>query len=777
MFYDLVDKLKKGSRLEKVKAFLILFMFAAISVAFIGWMCGSVTKSVLRGDRISFYYTFNNSTTLSVFIVFSIITLIIYIFFILRRSVRNSAEREADDRGLHYTKKGTFGTTRFMEDENKIKERFQIGRAEDIDTTIYGKLSEDNNKIVAWKKPPKGQPSGNKNNLIMATSGSGKSYVFVRTQLLQVIKNGNQSFVVNDPSGDIYTDMANICRQHGMEVKVLNTADINHSDFWNCLEETIDDETERLHNQRFMDFCSIYMNNSEAKELNFFDKNSLNLAYTVMAFTAYQREKYILVAYCNLYLELVEDPKNAGYCEFKKKCDTEFVSFKWCRDEIRRVAFEKEYDQDVLEEIFDGIKKAANYANPYTIKQFYHNLANFDTIEPQVAEVPDYHPASKAYTIYTASGKADVRGSAKQGALLAFNNLITNEVAENLSKDGIHIKDVNRKKCAYFVISDQNVAMRPILTIFFTYLFQDVAKIHDEEEAKAQEKGIKNPCKPVTVILDEFASLGVIGVSPVVFPNEVMAQTRKRDMRISIIIQNYSQIESIYGPTNRDTIMSNCETTVFLGANDLASMKYISEFVGETTVLDEQHEEPNHLMVTPKQVNRFKGSERQLLTVGEVRRFGDDGKILIIRHKCQPLKLLPYPWIAHPLAKESVKRSVKSDIADIHERTKVYRTKYYDEQNETERRVEELIGKLKQPLMDERTGEIIENKPKRRTIGGNKKAEEPVKPANEVKKTEKKPTKTKNINSKGLESIFSGTDEELPENNGNDKNYPNSIRQ
>ena len=82
----------------------------------------------------------------------------------------------------------------------------------------------------------------------------------------------------------------------------------------------------------------------------------------------------------------------------------------------------------------------------------------------------------------------------------------------------------------------------------------------------------------VRCILDEFANIGEI-------PNfdKLIATIRSREISASIILQAQSQLKKIY-KDNADTIVGNCDTTLFLGGKEKGTLKEISEMLGKETI-------------------------------------------------------------------------------------------------------------------------------------------------------------------------------------------------
>ena len=82
----------------------------------------------------------------------------------------------------------------------------------------------------------------------------------------------------------------------------------------------------------------------------------------------------------------------------------------------------------------------------------------------------------------------------------------------------------------------------------------------------------------VRCILDEFANIGQI-------PNfdKLIATIRSREISASIILQSQSQLKTIYKDA-ADTIVGNCDTTLFLGGKEKSTLKELSEILGKETI-------------------------------------------------------------------------------------------------------------------------------------------------------------------------------------------------
>ena len=82
----------------------------------------------------------------------------------------------------------------------------------------------------------------------------------------------------------------------------------------------------------------------------------------------------------------------------------------------------------------------------------------------------------------------------------------------------------------------------------------------------------------VRCLLDEFANIGQIPKF-----EKLIATIRSREISASIILQSQSQLKAIY-KDNADTIVGNCDTTLFLGGKEKSTLKEISEILGKETI-------------------------------------------------------------------------------------------------------------------------------------------------------------------------------------------------
>lgn len=671
-FLSLKTEFKKLPEKERKRKFFEFGMISGIVFLICAYFSGSIiywflymlnSSAQLKGKIYYGIFGLGGLGFISTLILCGMV-LLLFLSIIFRRGINNGI-LVTDERGVSIMMNGEKGTARYMNEE-ETKREFNVSDILDTDQIVYGQLTEDGTQVVSYKAKKKGS-SGNQNLLLIGSPGTGKSFCFVRTNIVQAMLRGS-SIIATDPSGELYQDLGSLLRKNGYNVKVLNLAEPRYSDFWNCMEEVIDEETGRLDGTRLNDFTDIYIKNSgdpTSKGDKFWSDGAVNLLRAVIGFVSYQRETDILNKYRELYSAIALNDPNINSILDNKMVG--MVPFTWCEKIILETAEKNGFFVKSIEESIEDIK--AN-APPFTVKEVYDCLMTFKDKETIFESIPIWHPAKQAYIIFSDASDT-VKASVVNGTRLSMQIFADDKLMGALSHDGIRISNINKEKCAYFVnMSDKSKATTPIASLFFSFFFKDAQDNWDKWAKISDEKGIPNPCLDTFVMLDEFFSIGVIGGDPNAFAT-TMSVNRKRHISINIAIQSISQLPALYGASNADNIQTCCDYTLFLGCNDQKTAKLISEyFAGDATVLAERHNEsinPFGTIGDGTNIN-MSSSARKLLTQSEVREWKD--KVFLAKRGEHPLELKLFPWILHPcfVNGETKKVSIYSSIEPIEDR-------------------------------------------------------------------------------------------------------------
>lgn len=181
------------------------------------------------------------------------------------------------------------------------------------------------------------------------------------------------------------------------------------------------------------------------------------------------------------------------------------------------------------------------------------------------------HFAVKQYKKYKlAAGKTAKSILISCGARLAPFDI--RELRELMSEDELELDTLGDRKTALFVIiSDTDDTFNFVVSIMYSQLFNLLCDKADDAY------GGRLPVH-VRCLLDEFANIGLIPKF-----EKLIATIRSREISASIILQAQSQLKAIY-KDNADTIVGNCDSTLFLGGKEKTTLKELSETLGKETI-------------------------------------------------------------------------------------------------------------------------------------------------------------------------------------------------
>lgn len=196
----------------------------------------------------------------------------------------------------------------------------------------------------------------------------------------------------------------------------------------------------------------------------------------------------------------------------------------------------------------------------------------FDKLEEEEPE----HFALKQYRAFKLSaGKTTKSILISCAARLSPLNIP--EFRELISEDDLDFEslgDRGQKTGMFVIISDTDPTFNFIVSIMYSQMFNRLCYIADNKYGGSLPT-------PVRFMLDEFANIGLI-------PNfeKLIATIRSRNISATIILQAQSQLKAIY-KDSWETIIGNCDTTVFLGGKEDSTVKKLSEDFGKETIYDE----------------------------------------------------------------------------------------------------------------------------------------------------------------------------------------------
>ena len=146
------------------------------------------------------------------------------------------------------------------------------------------------------------------------------------------------------------------------------------------------------------------------------------------------------------------------------------------------------------------------------------------------------------------------------------------ELREITAYDELELDTLGDRKTALFLImSDTDSTFNFLISLIYTQLFNLLCEKADDQY------GGRLPVH-VRCLLDEFANVGQI-------PNfeKLIATIRSREISACLILQAKSQLRAIY-KDNADTILGNCDSSLFLGGSEPTTLKDLNTALGRETI-------------------------------------------------------------------------------------------------------------------------------------------------------------------------------------------------
>lgn len=264
------------------------------------------------------------------FIFFAAVFGILIVAFVINVIRTNEGMDVMGRRFKMSTDRQSYGQAHF-ETPDEYETKATIESPDTAVGTIMGQLDQSGKRVITQRMDAKNR--GNRHIAVLGSSGSGKTYTFVKTSCYQVVRR-RESIIITDPDGGLFRDMSGYFADNGYIVRHLDLNDIRRSDGWDCLR-AVSPETAELDAQMFAqtiianvvdDPTSIYATGPMAllKAI---------ILYVVLDPNRPPEEKNIGEVYKCLqneegeaYLDRIFDPQ--GMPEVMKPCVPPYLSFK-----------------------------------------------------------------------------------------------------------------------------------------------------------------------------------------------------------------------------------------------------------------------------------------------------------------------------------------------------------------------------------------------------------------------------------------------------------------
>ena len=381
--------------------------------------------------------------------------------------------------------------------------------------------------LTMESRPKQPKYARNKNIVVIGGSGSGKTRFFVKPSVMQM----NCSMVITDPKGTLIEECG----------KMLAKGPPKKDKNGNIMK----DKSGKVVHEPYVLKVLNTINFSKSLHYNPFayirsEKDILKLVTTIIVNTKGEGEK------------ASED----FWVKAEKLLYTALIAFIW-------------YEGDEEEKNLNTLLDLLNESETREEDETYQNPV--DMMFQELEERDPQHFAVRQYKKYKmAAGKTAKSILISCGARLAPFDIA--ELREIMSYDEMELDKIGDRKTALFLImSDTDTTFNFVIAMLQSQLFNLLCDKADDVY------GGRLPVH-VRVIADEFANIGQIPQF-----DKLIATIRSREISASIILQSQSQLKAMY-KDSADTILGNCDTTLFLGGKEKTTLKEMSELLGKETI-------------------------------------------------------------------------------------------------------------------------------------------------------------------------------------------------
>lgn len=470
---------------------------------------------------VSNLYTFSRTATftgLNPMLAFSseLLTTTLVLYFMalaaLVLSVKDKFYELDKGFGFDKPKKEEDGFSRWATDK-EMKEEKGIEKVI-LKENVYkaGGVPIMNNGKEAWVD------NGENHTLIIGASGSGKTEGIIHP-LVKILAKHDESMIISDPKGEVYKESAEMLKERGYQIVLLNFREPNTGHAWSP----------------FTLPYRMYKEGNVDKATELLEDLALNILYDEKSQAEPFWEKSSADYFAALSYALFEDAKE---------------------DEVNINSI------NIMSTVGEERFNTSNY-----IKEYFTMKGEGSTPYILAASVINAPVETKGGVLAVFKQKIRV-----------FSSRV--DLSEMLSRSDFDMRDIGRKKTAVFlVIHDEKTTYHALMTTFIKQCYECLIDV-------AQENGGKLKTR-TNFLLDEFANM-----PPLKDVESMVTAARSRNIRFSFVIQNFSQLNKVYGSDIAETIKGNCGNIVFLITTELKALEEISKLCGDVKPKKPKEGEP-----------------------------------------------------------------------------------------------------------------------------------------------------------------------------------------
>ncbi len=380
---------------------------------------------------------------------------------------------------------------------------------------------------------------GENHSLIIGASGSGKTWTII-DPLVKILAKGGESMVITDPKGEIYEHNANLLRDKGYNVVLVNFRDPDQGAAWNPLTLPY----------------RYWKDGKEDKAMELLEDLAMNILVDANNNDPFW-QKSAADYFTGLALGLFEDAKS----EDEVNLNSINAMSTFGEERCGSSKYDKEY---------------------FKLK----------------GELSSAYISAAATVLAPADTKGGITSTFRQKIRIFSSR---QKLAEMLSYTSFDVRKIGTEKTAMFLkVHDEKTTYHALCTIFVKQVYECL--IDEAQKCPNQKLPIRT-----NFILDEFANMPALKDV-----ESMITASRSRNMRFNFVIQNFSQLNKVYGKDVAETIKGNCGNMFYLITTEYAALEELSKLLGDVKPKDPKEgkpQDPIRPLVTVSDLQQMKQFE------------------------------------------------------------------------------------------------------------------------------------------------------------------------
>lgn len=440
-------------------------------------------------------------------------------------------------------------------------------------------------------------------NLIIGTTGSGKSFSFILPMLCLLAMTGESGLCV-DIKGELSQATAELFKKKGYRVYFIDFIDPENSDCWNplflgsneymkqldiqntqekALRERLNagkEEFEILHGKVAEFNNKEYMGKNDAGDYIYDEENDTFLTDADFSLA----QEYLR----DVVQAITEGKKSEGDQDFwNQEAGRILEGYVHLLCETGNIDFVNIPSVNKVMLDGDEVKRKTTRAEITFLQYFLKNFkTNFDISKERLSSYVD--------------SAEQTRKSSRNVLTKHLTSIVTNDAIKRiLSNNTIDLENIDQQKTIIFLkVHDEKQTYYPLVTLFIKQLWQCLVK----ETRKNSNLRLNIPFNILFDEMGQFPAFNEI--------TNILTAGRSRGVRMHMVIQGYDQLEHAYGKSRAQTIKNNVSNTVYLLSNDYSTLDELSKRCGTKKTSKNKEER----VVTVDRLKNFKVGETLILS-------------------------------------------------------------------------------------------------------------------------------------------------------------------